>query len=161
MKHTTILITLITATIVFSCKPKPKTAQEIFQATMEGKTDDDLITEMYGHPQNYEITYSHVEPAYSNELHLQLNQGGIIQVMFNKDKVYIEGIGTLSGSYERGYYSNPTGELTISYTRATSFGGAVSAGLRRHPKENSHSLTITFTTPLKAVIATYSLERLP
>ena len=164
MKRITIFIALILITAAIGCKPKPKTDQEIFQESMEGKSDDELISEMYGNPQNYEIVNSKSidvvkpdsYPVYGN------NKGGIIQIVFNKDKIFLQDVYLTSivGSYRQGRYASPTGEIIVSFEKAHGFTGAVSAGLRRHPKADSEYIKVKIKQQGSPIEIEYQLKRL-
>jgi len=162
MKRRPILITLIVLTVALACKQKPKTEQEIFQASMEGKTDEDLTAEMYGYPQNYEIIYSRLldKTKPYPTLIIDSDKGGVLQVMYNKDKIFIEGFSSLAGSYKSKRYASPTGNIIVKFEESEGFAGAYSAGLRAHPKDSSKGLIITFYTTENKLEQKYVLRRL-
>jgi hypothetical protein len=162
MKSTTTLMILLATLAISSCQTKPKTPEEIYQESMKGKTDDQLIEELYGHPQNYTVSYVNVLPEYRSQPEFQLQVGGVLQVMFNKDKIYIEGLGSLSGSYASEYYANPLGTVNVKFTtsRSWSIGNAEPYKGHRNPQEKSDYLSIHIYDDSRRVIANYDLHRM-
>jgi len=130
-----------------ACNQKPKTSKEIYDEKMETYTDEQLLEEYYGTPQNYRVGSVNLQSSCSsNDLKITpvIKSGAVVQVMFNKGKVYVSGIGTLLGSYSEAYYANEDGSITAKIKSSLgSFADLPNGDKRYHPSHQSKYITVT------------------
>lgn len=103
-----------------SCNQKPKTKEDIFKQKMATATDEELMEEFYGVPQNYKVNYVTIKKSIPNFTELNplgenIREDGVVEVIFNKNKVYIGGFGTMIGTYEKEYYASGDGVISVKF----------------------------------------------
>lgn len=168
MKTTSILTALsILITLIASCQPK--TTQDIYQENMEGKTDLQLVQEIYGRPQSYKVIKAITTQFYEDNPYAQkIKQGGVLQVVFNRGEIYLKEFGTLNGSYENKYYASTDGSVWIKFTVPDGpiAGLELNNGKRVNPLDKSKYLALTYNYEVTKgntvyhLNTVYTLERL-
>lgn len=163
---------LIGITTLSSCKPK--TAKEQFLASMEGKTDAELIQAMNGEVQVYKV-YKIVATREDNPYKTveitrpRVKMGAVLNIIYSEHSIYIEGFDRLNGTYHSGYYASSSGEFSAKFTKRV-FGNindaVVNNGERKHPSEQSKHIELVQTAKTQNeyseynIKVTYFLERL-
>jgi len=128
---------------------------------MKGKTDQDLIQEIYGKPMNYKIVRITTPRGITdnNPGGLGLKQGGVLQVMFYEGKVFVEKFGDFSGSYEKKYFSNAEGTIKITFEGEGNTNDYTwTGGSRINPQWISNAITITQSYQAESEYGVHNLQ---
>jgi hypothetical protein len=167
MKRKSILSALLMIAVIAGCQPK--TAEDIYQDNMKGKTDQQLIQEIDGRPQSYKVIKAVTTQFYEDNPYAQkIKQGGVLQVIFNGGEIYLKEFGTLNGSYEGKYYASTDGSVWIKFTIPNDIAAGISPhhGNRVNPLDESRYLALTYNYQLTKgntvyhLNTVYTLERL-
>ncbi|AMQ01867.1 hypothetical protein AY601_5054 [Pedobacter cryoconitis] len=137
---------LLSINIVYACKQTEKSFREKQEELMEGKTDQELIQEIYNKPKNYKIVDIRTQSGIREDIPggLGLKEGGVLQVMFYEGRIYIERFGAFSGSYERQYYSDTNGITKVTFEGEGNLNDKLwTGGPRINPQWLSSQITVT------------------